>query len=273
LATDWRARESGPGSHETRGKTATHRLRRLDQFLMAFDPGLLSRSGSSVVDLGYGRIPVTTVEWYRRLALVYPDVQMIAVERDPDRVAATTTTPGISFRVGDFQLPLKSGEQVRLLRAMNVLRQYEEPAAMAAHVQLIAQLAEGGLIAEGTCDPPGRHLVVALLRRVNGAIHSEGLLFACSFHGGFDPRSFQPVLPKHLIHRVVPGESIYDFFEHWERAAAHCRSSAEFGTRAHFVATGEHLAQVVNGVDARRSWLRNGWLLWRDAPYGSACEG
>ena len=267
MATDWRAREVGPSAHETRGKTATQRLRRLDQFLMAFDPGLLSRSGSVVVDLGYGRIPVTTLEWYRRLAAVYPDVQMLGVERDLSRVCEADPASRVSFRVGDFQLPLEAGEEVRLLRAMNVLRQYEESAAVPAHAQLMAQLAEGGLIAEGTCDPSGRNLVVALLRRREGRVFSEGILFARSFHGHFDPRTFQAVLPKHLIHRVVPGEFIHGFFSAWEQAARQTRGSAEFGTRAHFVAAGELLAQTVKGIDTRRSWLRNGWLLWRGAGY------
>jgi len=269
LGTDWQARETGPGAHETRGKTATQRLRRLDQFLMAFDPGLLAQPNSVVVDLGYGRIPVTTQEWYRRLVKSYPDIRMLGVERDIERVEAAQgmAHSAMCFRRGDFQLPLKSGEQVRLLRAMNVLRQYDEEAAPGAHAQLVAQMCEGGLIAEGTCDPPGRMMVVSLLRRTNGTVSSEGLLFARSFHGAFEPRAFQAVLPKHLIHRVVDGHPIHAFFEQWSRAAQLSRARASFGTRQHFVASCEALAKEVGGIDTRRSWLRNGWLLWRDAPY------
>jgi hypothetical protein len=239
----------------------------LDQFLMAFDPGLLRGANPVVFDLGYGRIPVTTVEWYDRLSAVYPDVKMIGVERDGLRVAEHAGRANISLRRGDFQLPITPDEAPKLVRAMNVLRQYEESAALSAHAQLIAQIAEGGLLAEGTCDPPGRKLVVVLLRVRDGVVHSEGLLFARSFHGDFDPRSFQAVLPKHLIHRMVPGEAIFEFFEAWEAAAKQCRASTSFGTRSHFVATGELLAQRISGVDHRRSWLRNGWLLWRDAVY------
>ena len=175
--------------------------------------------------------------------------------------------PGLSFRKGDFQLPLLKGERVRLLRALNVLRQYDEASATAAHRQLVAQIDEGGLVVEGTCDPPGRTLVVALLRRLNGEIHSEGLLFATSLVDPFNPRDFQAVLPKHLIHRMNDGEQIYQFFEAWDRATKITRGRASFGIRQHFVAAAEELAEGIAGVVTRRSWLRNGWLFWPGAPY------
>ena len=267
--TDWRAKEVGPDAHETRGKTAAQRLRRLDQFLLAFDPGLLKPKDSVVVDLGYGRIPITTAEWFGRLQQHHPHIRMIGVERDPERVstASEMTKKGLSFRRGDFQLPLQIGERVRLLRALNVLRQYEEHAAVRAHAQLIAQIDDGGLVAEGTCDPQGRTMVVTLLRSKRGVVHHEGLLFATSFQHDFDPRAFQAVLPKHLIHRVVEGQPIHAFFDAWDRSTRVCRSHAQFGNRQHFVASVEHLASSISGVVSRRSWLRNGWLLWTGANY------
>ncbi len=235
---------------------------------MAFEPSRL-RSGGVVVDLGYGRTPITTIEWFERLAQTQPDVRMIGVERDVERVAAAQSLaqPGLCFRKGDFQLPLHKGERVQLLRAMNVLRQYPETAALSAHNQLMAQMDEGALLAEGTCDPPGRTMVVQILRCAEGRPRSEGILFARSFHEEFDPRSFQAVLPKHLIHRVTPGEPIAAFFDAWANAAARTRSVADFGQRQFFVAAAEALAQSVSGIDVRRSWLRNGWLFWRNAPY------
>jgi len=236
---------------------------------MAMEPRLLAVPGSTVVDLGYGRAPITTIEWFERLRAVTPTVSMIGIERDPERVAAAElhSRPGLSFRRGDFQLPLNKGERVRLLRALNVLRQYEESAAAPAHRQLIAQIDEGGLVVEGTCDPPGRTMVVAILRRRHGEVHSEGLLFATSLTEHVDPRQFQAVLPKHLIHRMVPGEAIHDFFDAWDHATKLTRDRSAFGVRQHFVAAAEALAQVTPGVNTRRSWLRNGWLFWSGAPY------
>ena len=206
---------------------------------------MLQPPGSVVLDLGYGRIPITTAEWFQRLRQRYPHVRVIGVERDPARVTAAEpmAQEGLCFRLGNFQLPLEPGEGVRLVRAMNVLRQYEEADAVQAHTQIIAQMEPGGLLAEGTCDPTGRTLVVSLLRR------------------------YQGVLPKHLIHRVVKGHPIYDFFEAWERSATMSRGHAQFGNRQHFVAAAEDLATRVSGLVIRRPWLRNGWLLWTGAPY------
>ena len=269
MGSNWQERAAGPDAHDTRGKTAPQRLRRLDQFLLAFEPGLLSSPGATVVGLGYGRAPITTIEWFERLRAQHPRVAMVGIERDPERVATAEVhaRPGLSFRRGDFQLPVLAGERIRLLRALNVLRQYDEHAATAAHRQLIAQIDEGGLVVEGTCDPPGRTMVVALLRRRDQRVHSEGLLFATSLSSSFQPRDFQAVLPKHLIHRMLPGEPIHAFFDAWDRATKLTRGRAAFGVRQHFVAAAEALAQSVPGVVTRRSWLRNGWLLWPSAPY------
>ena len=267
--SDWRVKSSGPQAHDTRGKTAHQRLRRLDQFLLAFAPGLLGHPEAVAVDLGYGGVPVTTLEWFERTRAVYPNIRMVGIERDADRVeaAASVAVAGLDFRKGDFQMPLASDERGGVTRAMNVLRQYEEAAAVSAHRQILAQMAPMGLLAEGTCDPLGRTMVVALLTNGPEGGVSEGLLFARSFQVAFDPRQFQAVLPKHLIHRMVDGEPIAAFFSAWSRAAAVTRAQAEFGTRQHFVAAAEQLAEEVGGVETRRSWLRNGWLLWRGAPY------
>ena len=267
--SDWNVKSSGPQAHDTRGKTAHQRLRRLDQFLLAFAPGLLGRTEAVAVDLGYGRVPITTLEWFERTRAVHSSIRMVGIERDADRVeaACSVAVQGLEFRRGDFQMPLESNEHVVVTRAMNVLRQYDEDAAVSAHKQILAQMAPMGLLAEGTCDPLGRIMVVALLRNGPSGVVSEGLLFARSFHGEFEPRQFQAVLPKHLIHRMVDGEPIEAFFSAWSRAAAVTRAQAEFGTRQHFVAAAEHLALGLEGVETRRAWLRNGWLLWRGAPY------
>jgi hypothetical protein len=266
----WMVKASGPEAVGTRGKTAAQRLRRLDMFLAAFDSGLLKDPNSVVVDLGYGRLPITTAEWFGRLKTRWPHIRMIGVERDPERVSAAHgfMEPGLCFRRGDFRIPIESGEEVRLIRAMNVLRQYDEDAAFPAHRQILAQAAPGALLAEGTCDPLGRTMAVQLLRTDDsGNPISEGLLLATSFHEPLDPRLFQAVLPKHLIHRVVPKEPIFDFFEAWIRAAEITRSQSEFGAKQHFVAAAEALSTQISGVDVRRAWLRKGWLLWRHAPY------
>ena len=44
-----------------------------------------------------------------------------------------------------------------MIRAFNVLRQYDESEVDAAWTAMTARLAPGGLLVEGTCDELGRH--------------------------------------------------------------------------------------------------------------------
>ena len=75
----------------TRGTTGTNRLRRADRW-MTYSPrvraALQSGDQPVVVDLGYGRLPVTTLELADRLRSVRPDIRVVGLEIDPDRVAA-----------------------------------------------------------------------------------------------------------------------------------------------------------------------------------------
>ena len=47
--------------------------------------------------------------------------------------------------------------------------------------------------------------------RVTDQWKLEALVYSTNFRLGFEPEEFQTILPKNLIHRVVPGESIHDF--------------------------------------------------------------
>ena len=141
----------------TRGTTAPNRLRRVDRWLVAVHGELLRTADQPplVVDLGYGASPVTTVELHARLRQLRPDVQVVGLELDQDRVASAqpATTEGLSFRRGGFEL---AGLRPLVVRALNVLRQYDEPAAYEAWTTLTNGLATGGLLLEGTCDEVGR---------------------------------------------------------------------------------------------------------------------
>ena len=127
-----------PQGQPTRGKTARNRLRRVDTFVALYDPTVLRRedgpfAGAYFVDLGYGAEPVTTLESAERFRRLNPHLPVLGVEIDPSRVAAAQPYAGerTHFRLGGFNLPLGrsadgTAESVRLIRAFNVLRQYEE---------------------------------------------------------------------------------------------------------------------------------------------------
>jgi hypothetical protein len=200
----------------TRGTTNPNRLRRVDRWLVGTQAARLRRAEDPlVVDLGYGRTPITTREMHDRLREVRADVEVIGVEIDRDRVdaAAPYAQAHLSFRRGGFNLPL-DGRRPAVVRAMNVLRQYDERAAYDAWETLRHQLGHHGIVVEGTCDEIGR-------RAVWVAIDETGprtVTFAARPDDLVSPGELAERLPKVLIHRNVAGERVHDFLRAWDRS-------------------------------------------------------
>ena len=224
------------------------------------------------MDLGYGANPTTTLESAERLRRVNPDLPVLGVEIEAERVAMAKAYEDHQtfFRLGGFNLPLQvqdngKPERVRLIRAFNVLRQYQEEAVVKAYETLAPYLLPGGLMIEGTSDPFGRIWVANLVRKSEKA-HSwkmEALVFSTNFRLPFEPGDFQTILPKNYIHRVVPGEAIYDFFQDWKQAAGETRAMQVWGPRQWFSAAARRLAQRGYHINLRHQWLSKGWLIWR----------
>ena len=259
-----------PEGQPTRGKTADNRLRRVDNFVLLYEPSLLTRTDSLFadslfVDLGYGFDARTTLESAVRFRKVNPNLKILGVEIDKERVEAALpyADEKTFFRLGGFNLPLQSGERVRLIRAFNVLRQYEEKDFAPVYERLAEYVLPGGLLVEGTSTPFGNVWAANVARRVeSGQWSFEALVFSTNFHAGFDVEEFQTILPKNYIHRVVKGESIYDFFEAWKRSAAETSSAKVFGLKQWFIASAESLAAKGYKIDLHKKWLAKGWLIW-----------
>jgi hypothetical protein len=210
------ARPTRPVGEETRGTTHPNRLRRVDRWLVALHGARLRRAADPlVVDLGYGRHPVTTLELAARLAEARPDVDVVGVEIVRERVEAALpyARPRLSFVRGGFDLPL-GGRRPVVVRAMNVLRQYDEPAAQAAWDLLRGQLDDDGVLVEGTCDEVGRRAAWVALDRGG----PRTLTFAAKVEALERPSDLAERLPKALIHRNVPGERVHAFLVAWDRA-------------------------------------------------------
>jgi hypothetical protein len=233
----------------TRGTTAPNRLRRVDRWLTAVHGERLrvAEDPPLVVDLGYGASPVTTVELFSRLREVRPDVTVVGLEIDQERVdaAADAARPGLAFRRGGFEL---AGLRPLVLRALNVLRQYELAAALEAWSTLRAGLAPGGLLVEGTCDEVGR-------RAAWVALDAEGprtLTLAAHLPSLGRPSALAERLPKALIHANVPGQPVHALLTAldaaWDRAAPY----APFGPRQRWVAACQEL-----------DWPQTGPVRWR----------
>ena len=284
-----------PEGQPTRGKTASNRLRRVDNFILLYEPSLLTRTDglfarALFVDLGYGFDARTTLESVARFRRLNPNLPILGVEIEKERVdvALPFADKQTFFRLGGFNLPLKEGEHVRLIRAFNVLRQYEEKDFAPAYERLSQYVLPGGLMVEGTSNPFGSVWVANLARKINPAhvtlregrlsrhdrrvslVHEgrigdwrlEALAFSTNFRMGFEITDFQAILPKNLIHHVVPGELIYDFFEAWKAAAAETSAMKTYGLRQWFIQSAESLAQKRYRINLQKKFLARGYLIW-----------
>jgi len=272
-----RAIPKKPEGQPTRGKTASNRLRRVDNFILLYEPSLLSRTDSGFadslfVDLGYGFDARTTLESAARFRRLNPSLKILGVEIDKERVdtALPYSDDKTFFRLGGFNLPLKEGETVRLIRAFNVLRQYEEKDFIPAYERLAQYVLPGGLMIEGTSDPFGRIWSANAARRMdddewgigNSAWKMEALVFSTNFRSGLDVEEFQTILPKNYIHHVLPGELIHDFFAAWKHAAAETISAKVYGLRPWFEAAAQSLAHHEYSINLQKRFLNRGWLIW-----------
>ena len=212
----------------TRGTTNPNRMRRTDRWLTGPQAWRLRAADDPlVVDLGYGATPATAVELFERLRAARPDVRVVGVEIEPERVRAARPLeqPGLSFQVGGFELPLP-GRPV-LVRAFNVLRQYEEADVPGIWRLVQDRLSPGGLFIDGTCDEIGRRVTWIALDAERPLSLSMSMRF-----GSFElPSDVAERLPKALIHRNVPGEPIHRLMQAMDRAWLASAPLASFGNR------------------------------------------
>ena len=222
-----------PIGQVTRGTTGTNRLRRVDRWI-ARHPALRRTTDPLVVDLGYGASAVTTLELHARLARTRPDVDVVGLEIEPNRVtrarhqleAVRAGSTGfaadarVAFALGGFEVPLPGGRRPAVIRAMNVLRQYQEAEVRSAWERVCARLAPGGLLVEGTCDELGR---ITTWIALGADAVPQSLTLSLRLAGLERPSIAAERLPKALIHRNVPGERIHAFLKdldtEWDRAA------------------------------------------------------
>lgn len=258
-------------ARRTRGNTQRGRLARLDAWLTATGGDLLTRqdgpwAGAAVVDVGIGAYPHTTAELADAVQSLDPTVPVIGVDIAPRRVAYAQRTagrPGLSFREGGFDLPLKPGESVRVVRAMNLLRQYRPAHVADAHARLARPLLPGGLLVEGSSDGPGHILAAHLLRRTGDGLVREGLWLSTDGHLGFAPAIFLGRLPRDLRRTCLPGTALHAFFEAWTAAWSEVRSAHRDHPFGALCASIAGLAEVRDDVDGTRA--SQGDLVWRPA--------
>ncbi|QHC59646.1 class I SAM-dependent methyltransferase [Rathayibacter sp. VKM Ac-2760] len=211
----------------TRGTTGTNRLRRVDRRLAEL-PALQAIAEPVVVDLGFGASAVTTLELHRRLVRAAPGVDVVGFEIEPARVetarrqlervrAGGTAFPSdarVRFERGGFEVPLPGRQRASVIRAFNVLRQYDEAAVAEAWRTMTDRLAPDGVLVEGTCDEIGRICTWIEVGREG----PRSLTLSLRLGAVPSPGIAAERLPKALIHRNVPGEPVHAFLQALERA-------------------------------------------------------
>lgn len=236
-----------PIGNITRGTTNPNRLRRVDRFIC--NQPVLKQENPLVVDLGYGANPTTTIELLSRLKKVNKNTKVLGIEIDRERVnlAKPYENSSLFFQLGGFEVPIPEGlnrDQVTLIRAMNVLRQYEEAEVKAAWQLMQDKLEPEGLIIEGTCDEIGRLASwVTLDKQGPRTLTLSYRLLSLS-----TPSKIAERLPKALIHHNTEGEKINTFLKDLDLAWANNAGLSVFSPIQRFSATCYEL-------------LGNGWQI------------
>ncbi|MGY2898835.1 hypothetical protein ACVKXF_001458 [Curtobacterium sp. PvP017] len=242
-----------PIGNVTRGTTGYNRLRRVDRWIASL-PALRRTDDPLVADVGYGASPTTTLELRDRLALVRPDVEVTGIEIEPARVAFANagTRDGVTFRLGGFETPTPGQRRPAVIRAFNVLRQYDESAVVASWRIMQDRLQPGGALVEGTCNEVGRVASWVTLDDVAPRTFTVSLRLA-----GLDvPSIVAERLPKALIHRNVPGERVHAFLRDLDLSWAVAASLSTYGPRQRWIAT-------VRGMRDRGWPVLHGPTRWR----------
>lgn len=207
----------------TRGTTNPNRLRRVDRYIANLPQ--LNQAQPIVVDLGFGATPTTSIEMLQRLAKTNPEVTVVGIEIDRERVerGLPFQNKNLLFGLGGFEVPLPkplTGKEVNVIRAMNVLRQYDESEVLASWKLMQSRLKGNGVIVEGTSDELGRIASWITLSKTAPV----SFTIALKLNEVERPSKVAERLPKILIHRNVEGESIHsllkDLDEAWFRNSA-----------------------------------------------------
>lgn len=217
-----------------------------------------------VVDLGYGASPITAVELRERLLKVNSGVRVVGVEIEKDRVARglEIAEPGLDFLLGGFETPLPVGvEYAQVIRAFNVLRQYDERDVKSAWELMLSRVSENGVLVEGTCNEIGRVSSWITLTK------QGPILFTISLHLGSleHPSIVAERLPKALIHHNVAGERIHEYLKALDQAWATHAPLQTFGALQRWLAVCETLVAagwpiVVNRKRWRLGELTIDWM-------------
>ena len=241
----------------TRGTTNPNRLRRVDRFIASLP--IVKSPNPVVVDLGFGASPITAIELRDRLRKVNPEVRVVGIEIEKERVARglEIAEPGLDFLLGGFETPLPTGvESAQVIRAFNVLRQYDARDVKPAWDLMVSRLSENGVLVEGTCNEIGRLSSWITLTK------DGPKLFTVSLHLSTleTPSKVAERLPKALIHHNLPGEKIHEYLKALDQAWATHSPLSAFGALQRWLSVCETMAATGWPIVVNRKRWRLGEL-------------
>ncbi|MEN9961928.1 MAG: hypothetical protein RIS66_341 [Actinomycetota bacterium] len=197
-----------------------------------------------VVDLGFGASPITAVELLSRIAKVNPNTHVVGIEIERERVerGLAVATDHLHFTHGGFETPLPAelGDKAHVIRAFNVLRQYDESEVVEAWTRMRSRLTDDGMLIEGTCDEIGRLSTWITLDK-NGPL---SLTISMRLTGLDMPSKVAERLPKALIHHNLPGEPVHQFLQALDSAWRTNAGLGAFGAAQRWVASCTQLTQA-----------------------------
>jgi hypothetical protein len=158
--------------------------------------------------------------------------------------------------LGGFETPLPGGRRAAVIRAFNVLRQYDEAEVQGSWDLMLARLQPGGALIEGTCNELGR---VASWIELTAA-GPQSLTISLRLSDLERPSVVAERLPKALIHRNVPGERIHDLLLDLDRAWQHNASLSVYGATQRWITSVDALETSGWSVLGARSRRRLGEL-------------
>lgn len=234
-----------PIGRVTRGTTNPNRLRRVERYIASL-PVLRGSDAPIVVDLGFGASPITAIELLARLEKVNAGVRVLGVEIERERVerGLAVAHERLQFTHGGFEVPMPPefgpGAKASVIRAFNVLRQYDEADVPAAWASMLARLTSDGVLVEGTCDEIGR-IASWITLTVDGPKEFTVALRLGSLD---EPSKVAERLPKALIHHNVPGERIHEYLTALDAAWRTNAGLATFSPVQRWQATCESMADA-----------------------------
>ncbi len=140
---------------------------------------------------------------------------MVGIEIEPERVllGKPLEREGLSFRLGGFEVPLDDRRHATVVRAFNMLRQYNASEVEQAWGVVQERLTPDGLLVDGTCDTLGRRSAWIAVERAGPV----SLSLSWRLRGLDRPSDIAERLPKSLIHLNVEAEPVHAWCRRWTR--------------------------------------------------------